>query len=187
MIVGHTKFSPDWCFGLLKQKLRRTAVNCLADLVDVVEKSANVNHAQLVGNQSGESLVPIYDWATHFNDHFKAIPNIKRFHHFHFNKASPRIVQIREFSDSPTVPLTIIKNVNWTPSYENLPSIIKPTGLSEERQVYLYQRLREFCPVELQDIVYLCPASLSHQPPAIPPSTSPSPSFATITVTNTTI
>ena len=48
MIVGHTKFSPDWCFGLLKQKLRRTAVNCLADLVDVVEKSANVNHYHTV-------------------------------------------------------------------------------------------------------------------------------------------
>ena len=105
MISGHTKFSPDWCFGLLKQKLRRTAVNCLADLVDVMEKSADINHAQLVGNQSGERLMPIYDWATHFNNHFKAIPNIKRFHHFHFNKASPRIVQIREFSNSPTVPL----------------------------------------------------------------------------------
>ena len=24
MMVGHTKFAPDWCFGLLKQRFRRT-------------------------------------------------------------------------------------------------------------------------------------------------------------------
>ena len=32
MLVGHTKFAPDWCFGLLKQKYHRTPVGCLADL-----------------------------------------------------------------------------------------------------------------------------------------------------------
>ena len=26
LIVAHTKFSPDWCFGLLKQRFRRTVV-----------------------------------------------------------------------------------------------------------------------------------------------------------------
>lgn len=26
LIAGHTKFSPDWCFGLMKQQLRRTFV-----------------------------------------------------------------------------------------------------------------------------------------------------------------
>ena len=37
LIVGHTKFSPDWCFGLFKQKFRRTKVSCLDDIVKVVE------------------------------------------------------------------------------------------------------------------------------------------------------
>ena len=41
LIVGHTKFSPDWCFGLLKQKFKRTAVNSLDDLVGVVDQSRN--------------------------------------------------------------------------------------------------------------------------------------------------
>ena len=53
LIVGHTKFSPDWCFGLLKRKFKRTAVNSLEDLVTVVDQSAVVNKAQLVGSQSG--------------------------------------------------------------------------------------------------------------------------------------
>lgn len=26
MVSGHTKFAPDWCFGLLKQSFRRTSM-----------------------------------------------------------------------------------------------------------------------------------------------------------------
>ena len=40
LIVGHTKFSPDWCFGLFKQAFRRTKVGCLDDIARVVEESA---------------------------------------------------------------------------------------------------------------------------------------------------
>ena len=66
LIVGHMKFSPDWCFGLFKQAFRRTKIGCLDDIVRVVESSAVVNHAQLVGTQDGEVLVPTYDWADFF-------------------------------------------------------------------------------------------------------------------------
>ena len=51
LTVGHTKVSPG-CFGLLKQRFRRTKVDCLDDIVRVVESSAAINHAQLVGTQS---------------------------------------------------------------------------------------------------------------------------------------
>ena len=71
LIVGHTKFSPDWCFGLLKQAYRRTKVRCLDDIVRVVEGSAVVNHAQLVGTQDGRVLVPTYDWASFFDKPFR--------------------------------------------------------------------------------------------------------------------
>ena len=47
MLVGHTKFAPDWCFGLLKQRYRRTYVSSLQDIVDVVNVSADVNVAQV--------------------------------------------------------------------------------------------------------------------------------------------
>ena len=63
LIVGHTKFSPDWCFGLFKQLYRRTKIGCLDDIARVVEKSAEASHAQLVGTQDGQVLVPTYDWA----------------------------------------------------------------------------------------------------------------------------
>ncbi len=39
MLLGHTKFSPDWCFGLLKQKFRKTKIDCFDDLVKVLDTS----------------------------------------------------------------------------------------------------------------------------------------------------
>ena len=70
MLVGHTKFSPDWCFGLLKQRYRRTFASCLQDIADAVNASADVNIAQLAGTQDGEVIVPTYDWAQFLGEHF---------------------------------------------------------------------------------------------------------------------
>ena len=50
LIVGHTKFSPGWCFGLFKQAFCRTIIGCLDDIAQVVEESTVVNLlAQFVG------------------------------------------------------------------------------------------------------------------------------------------
>ncbi len=35
LAVGHTKFSPDWCFWLLKRLYRRTVVGSLMDIAEV--------------------------------------------------------------------------------------------------------------------------------------------------------
>ena len=67
MITGHTKFSPDWCFGLWKKKYRRTLVGGLSDLADVVNKSAVVNIAQLTGLDNGSVVLPTYDWQSYFS------------------------------------------------------------------------------------------------------------------------
>ncbi len=63
LLVGHTKFAPDWCFGLLKQKFRKTLVGCLDDLARVVDQSAHTNHVE---TEDGTSLVSQYDWAGFF-------------------------------------------------------------------------------------------------------------------------
>ena len=86
LIVGHTKFSPDWCFSLFKQAYRRTRIGCLDDIVRVVETSAAVNHAQLVGTQDSKVLVPTYDWATFFDQPFwqRVLKGIKSMHHLTF-------------------------------------------------------------------------------------------------------
>ena len=96
LIVGHTKFSPDWCFGLFKQAYRRTKIGCVDDIVRVV-KSAKANHAQLVGTQDGQALVPMYDWAEVFDAPFRrALNGIKAMHHLRFTDTKPGYVFVRQ-------------------------------------------------------------------------------------------
>ena len=87
LIVGHTKFAPDWCFGLFKRAFRRTRVGCLDDIVLIGEQSADANHAQLVRAQDGTVIVPTYDWAGYFDPFFKqaAFKGIKAMHHMRFS------------------------------------------------------------------------------------------------------
>ena len=67
LIVGHTKFSPDTCFGMIKRFYRRTFVGCLDDIAKVVSKSSVVNEPQLAGTQDGSTIIPMHDWATYFD------------------------------------------------------------------------------------------------------------------------
>ena len=87
LIVGHTKFMPDSCFGLLKQRMRRTNIECLDDIVQTINKSACVNHTQLVGTQDGEVLVPTYDWLSFFAMYFKVGRDAKS--HYQKLKCTP--------------------------------------------------------------------------------------------------
>ena len=97
MLVGHTKFAPDWCFGFLKQRLWKTRDNCLADLKRVVEESAKANLVQLAGDQSGNPLVPVYDWATHLGTFCRKVPNIKSYHHFRHSSSRPGVVMVKMY------------------------------------------------------------------------------------------
>ena len=168
MMVGHTKFSPDWCCGLLKQRFRVTPVNTLADLVNVVTSSADVIEAQLVGDQSGAPLVAMYDWAGFFGSLSK-VPLITRQHHFCFSSDEPGVVKVKEYSDSAVVEHTLTSNTNCLAKLvTGFPETIAPKGLSLQRKWYLHDKIREFCPVETRDLV--CPK------PATPlPSTTPLP------------
>ena len=62
LVVGHTKFAPDWCFGLFKRLYRRTRVESLQAIASVVNNSAKCNIAQLVVMEDGTTVVPTYNW-----------------------------------------------------------------------------------------------------------------------------
>lgn len=108
LIVGHTKFSPDWCFGLIKQWFRRTNVSCLDDIAMVVDQSAKVNTPQLVGTQEGEILVPSYNWSEMLGPHFRKVKNIKTYH-FCFDASMPGKVRVN-------CPLIVTKRhlISWS-------------------------------------------------------------------------
>ena len=103
MTAGHTKFVPDWCFGLLKQKFRQTKVDCLEDIAQVVESSASVNEVQPVGSQSGEVIVKNYDWTGFLPPNFEQVIQIKRQHHFEITITSytPENLQIPLAKNKP--------------------------------------------------------------------------------------
>ena len=109
LVTGHTKFSPDWCFGLFKRLYRRTYVGSITHIAEVVEKSAVCNTAQIVSAEDGNVIVPSYDWSTYLTPHFKRINGIKGYHHFRFSNAHPNIVFVKEHADTEEISLSITK------------------------------------------------------------------------------
>ena len=165
LIVGHTKFSPDWCFGLFKQVFRRTKIGCLDDIAKAVERSAVVNHAQLVGTQDGRVLVPTYDWSEFFDAPFRqsALSGIKAMHHLTFTHLKPGTVIVKDSVTSPEREINLLQNKSWKPRKSDLPPVISPPGLSLERQQYLFDKIRKFCPHDCRDLV--CPEPEHPTPP----------------------
>ena len=84
LIVGHTKFAPDWCFGLAKQCFQQSHMSSLDDIANMVACSSVVNVPQLVGTLDGDLLVPTYNWSEYFEDHVikTALKGITKFQHF---------------------------------------------------------------------------------------------------------
>ena len=155
LLVGHTKFAPDWGFGLFKQLFRKTKVATIHDIADVVRKSAVVNHPQLIGDYNGSNFVKFYDWSSVFDEHTTAIKGISKFQHFRMSRSAPGYVFVRTGSEDPEKSMKIIRDTTWQPSRNTMPPLINPPGLPLERQWYLYNKIREFCPDEAKDIV--CP------------------------------
>ena len=91
---GHTKFSPDWCFGFLKQETLRIFISSLFDIARSVEESATVNAAELVGLHNGTVLVPTYDRVTYLGIYFKKLPKIKSYYHFRFHADYTRVLYL---------------------------------------------------------------------------------------------
>ena len=150
LIAGHTKFSCDWCFGLLRREFKRTRVDSLGDMEDVVKDSARGNIAQFCGNERGEVFVPTYDWKTYLPSFFKKVVGIKKIHHFIFSKESQGNIILKEASDSEEV----IQNLLLVqPPPDQFPPLMQPAGLSPQREWYLYYEIREFASPEKQDLV----------------------------------
>ena len=88
LLAGHTKFSPDLGFGLFKKKYSKTAVSTLDDIADCVHRSSSQtkhNLPQLVGDEAGNQVVPVYQWQDFLAPFFRTFLGIKKYHHFRYN------------------------------------------------------------------------------------------------------
>ena len=155
MLVGHTRFSPDRFFGLIKRKYRRTRVSSLKEIVEVVESSTTClkNLVYVIGEENSSMPFQYYDWATFLGNYFIQIPQITSYQHFRVSKDHPYTVFVRHFANKEETTISILKeNINISMA---LPSILQPSGLSFERQQYLFEHIRPFCEEKYRDIT--CP------------------------------
>ena len=154
LVDGHTKFSPDWCFGLAKQAVRKTFISDLFELARTIENSTvtGVNVTQLCGLHNGSVIVPTYDWASFLDPFFKKLPGVKGYHHFRFSKDVPGRVYCKRYADSEEVEIDLLKDQTKLPPC-TLPPVIKPLGLDLERKNYLYKEIRQFCKPDSANLV----------------------------------
>ena len=83
--VGHDMSGPDLLFGLFRQAFRKTRVQSLSDIAEVVRNSTpkrQLNIPQLVGLEDGTVLVEAYDWYKHLRSYFRGFPDIEKYQHF---------------------------------------------------------------------------------------------------------
>jgi len=153
--AGHTKFSPDWCFGLIKRVYRRTKVSCMQDIVNVIHKSSEkaLNLPQLVGDEDGKVIVPTYDWKAFLTPAYKKVVGLKKNHHFHISDADSGKLLTKEYTECENDEHSILCGA--VP--QGMPTIVRPAGLDKKRQAYLFKEIREFCTDETKDIVCPCP------------------------------
>ena len=143
MIPGHTKFSPDRFFGLIKRKYRKTRLSSLSEIAKVVEESTRggQNRAYIIGNDDPSKPFDYYDWAEFFAKLFTPVPLLTSYYHFRCAREQPGVVFVREFADSEEKKVVVIKPgiaIDKTAR----PSTMTPPGLSQERMQYLIEHIR---------------------------------------------
>jgi hypothetical protein len=96
MIAGHTKFSPDRNFGMIKRRYRKSTIYSKEDFVRVVEKSSSLNKVQCYKEGKGFQYLDFKVLEKYFEKLFK----IGKYHHFLFNADKLGVVKVKEFVDS---------------------------------------------------------------------------------------
>lgn len=150
MLVGHTKFSPDAYFGLLKKKYRLSQVYTYNQLVDVINnstlKGCNICHPYR--NFDGEATLKYRAWSKWLERHFRKLPNISCYQHFSMNADNPGEVMVRKSVDSAEETYQLLRRDTEPDNLiqSDLPKEITPEGLSPKRQWYLYDNIRMHIP-----------------------------------------
>ena len=95
MIPGHTKFKCDGNFGMIKKLYRRTRVDCLDHVVEVVKKSspAGLNKAQCYEDEKGFQYLDI---KAILGIYFKKLPSIQKCQHFLFEAINFGVVKAQK-------------------------------------------------------------------------------------------
>ena len=106
-----------------------------------MKDSASVNVAEFVGLHNGTVLIPTYDWMSYLQTFFRKVPQLKTYHHFHFDSDFPGTIFCKQYWSSEEKALDLLKSEGNVPQPQLLPPIINPTGITRERAHYLYKEI----------------------------------------------
>lgn len=162
MLTGHTKFSPDRNFGILKSKYAKANVNCLQDVVEIVNCSSPNGFNFAIPSIDPTTKTRNITWARwdqFLKKSFKPIPGISKYHHFFFHCDGRITAKALASSDEIVIRKESELLVGDTTDLEK----IIPSGLSSERQWYLFQQVRPLCTNDLK-ADFLAPEPSSKNP-----------------------
>src|SRR5437764_14051902 len=157
MIPGHTKFKCDGSFGLIKKLYRKTSVDCVDHVVDVVKRSspAGLNKAQCYEGGKGFQYLDI---KAIFGIYFKKLPSIQKYQHFLFEASNLGTVKVQEVANEPFTEFNLLRTKK-ADIFEEIRAlsilVLIPPPLDYKRQEYLYNNIRPFVKNEYKDIT--CP------------------------------
>ena len=153
MITGHTKFSPDACFGLIKRKFRKSDVSSLDDLACVVKESASWSVPKMVVPSCLPEIGPRSSppaWMVSSNTiTFASSETIQ-------GQSSARRLLWRRRKSACCYGFRGI-HLQWTNLHPSLPMVFHLSGKNISTNV--------FVSIDARDLVCPNPAKPSHQPP----------------------
>jgi hypothetical protein len=157
MVPGHTKFKCDGSFGLIKKLYRKTRVDCLGHVVEVIKRSspAGLNKAQCYEGGKGFQYLDI---KAILGIYFKKLNGLQKYQHFLFKASNLGVVKTQEVANGTFIEFNLLKT-RKTDIFEEIKAlsilVLTPPPLDYKRQEYLYQNIRPFVRDEFKDIT--CP------------------------------
>src|SRR5207248_8928856 len=111
----HTKFKCDGSFGLIKRLYRKTTVDCVDHVADVVKRYSitGLNKARRYNRDEGFQY---YDIISGLETYFKKLPGLQKFQHFLFTGANPGIIKAQEVANGPFQEFKLLKTSKSTTS-----------------------------------------------------------------------
>lgn len=144
LLTGHTKFSPDRNFGILKAKYGKSIVDCQEDLIKVIQTSSPGGFNLAVPSKEPQTKIRNVfwgQWDVYLKQFFCPIVGLTKYHHFNFH-IDGRITG-KLFDDSPEIILHEEMKLKLEKS--NSLVITEPEGFSLHRSWYLYEEVRSLC------------------------------------------
>ncbi|XP_053376392.1 uncharacterized protein LOC123561263 [Mercenaria mercenaria] len=142
MEAGHTKFHPDWHFGLWKVKWRNASAETIEQVAATVKESSRNGHN--IPHVTNDPTCPVqfFEWGLFCKRFFRRIPRLKDFHHFRMSKEFPGTVFLRRYADGVETSFNMLKEPIQPTDF---PGELHPTGLDAARLWYLYEQVAPYC------------------------------------------